>query len=359
MLIRSFLTFLAVLVFPVSVPPAFAESHPTPGQQVYDTFSVYWDNDILLGTDGDYTNGARFTWGSVFSGPDEAGLPGWSRPWFSLMPGNEVSQGRSVAISFGQSIYTPENIKSPEPDHSDRPYAGYAYLAASLANFSRDVKTAFELQVGVVGPLSFAEETQNFFHNMSGIDRAQGWDNQLENEPTLEIIGNRQWLLWHSAENRGFRSDFISHLGGQLGNVAILANLGGELRWGWHLPDRFAPGEIGEDGNEGPAYLPGILTLRNCYLFTGFDARLVFHDIFLDGNTFTDSQSVSSEPVVADFVAGISGQIGAIRLTGAYVHRTREFELQNRRQQYMVFSLTWSMLSRDRSRMFKNRQGTI
>lgn len=74
---------------------------------------------------------------------------------------------------------------------------------------------------------------------MSGISRARGWAYQLDNEPTVEIIGERQWLLLHAEEGQGFSFDFVPHLGGQFGSVAILANPEGELRWGWRLPKRF------------------------------------------------------------------------------------------------------------------------
>jgi hypothetical protein len=287
----------------------------------------------------------RFTWSTSSLAPDDPRLPAWSRPWFKHLPGSESGEARAVALSLGQSIYTPEKINRVAPDYNDRPYAGYLYLAASFNNRGPDLKTTFEFQLGVVGPLSFAEETQGFFHDMSGINRAQGWDNQLRNEPILEIIGERQWLLLHAEEDQEVSFDFIPHLGGQFGNVAIQANLGGELRWGWRLPHRFSTCTI-RSGCENTSADEGekiqtSFTLRNCYLFAGVDGRWVIRNIFLDGNTFTDSQSVTRVGLVAELMAGISVQFGVTRLTCAYVYRTREFDTQDRRQGFGAFSLAW------------------
>jgi hypothetical protein len=45
-----------------------------------------------------------------------------------------------------------------------------------------------ELDIGVVGPLSFAEEVQKGWHSMFGLHKPKGWDNQLENKPKLDLF---------------------------------------------------------------------------------------------------------------------------------------------------------------------------
>ena len=45
----------------------------------------------------------------------------------------------------------------------------------------------------------------------------------------------------------------------------------------------------------------------NWYLFAGLEGRAVFRNIFLDGNTFTDSHSVDSKHFVGDIQAGLAG----------------------------------------------------
>jgi hypothetical protein len=62
------------------------------------------------------------------------------------------------------------------------------------------------------------------------------------------------------------------------------------------------------------------------HFFTGVDGRAVLYDVFLDGNAFSDSHSVSSKPFVADIMAGIALNYKMYRLSYAYVLRTKEFK---------------------------------
>ncbi len=322
-----------------------AEAQRQPDQKVYDTLTVYWENDAFAGTDQDYTNGLRFTWSTPYRvDPDDARLPAWSRPWLEKLPGGNPGEGRAVSWSFGQSIYTPSDTRREGIDPVDRPYAGYSYLAADFHNRGPAVKTSWEFQVGVVGPLSFAEEFQNFTHDLLGNARVNGWDHQLKNEPILQVIGERHWLLLHSEGEQGLSFDLIPHLGGQLGNAFTLVNAGGELRFGWNLPRNLGTCPIRGGCESNSAFLdkqplPGF---SGCYLFLVTDGRWVIHNIFLDGNNFTDSSSVERVPFVADFMAGIAVQYGITRVTYSYVYRTREFKSQERQQLFGAFSFSWT-----------------
>lgn len=348
---------LLLLVFPLSMmtlpllasaSPLLAPAAEQDDAKIYDTFTIYWENDAFAGTDRDYTNGLRFTWSTPYHlDPDGSRLPDWSRPWFKKLPGGNPGEGRSVSLSFGHSIYTPLNTKNSELDVNDRPYGGYSYLAASFHSRSPEVKTSWEFQVGIVGPLSFAEEVQNWSHDLLGASRSEGWDHQLKNEPALEVICERHWLLAHADDELGLSFDAIPHLGGRLGNVSTYINLGGELRWGWQLPHNFGtcPIRAGCESNSvfsDDSPRPPRPGLTSWHIFAAVDGRAVFHDIFLDGNTFADSHSVKREFLVADFMTGVALQYGITRMTYSYVFRTKEFEAQKARQLFGALSFSWT-----------------
>lgn len=309
------------------------------------TLTLDWENDLLFGTDGEYSNGVRLTWSTTYR-PDQndQGLSKWEPGWLNKIPGGNHGAGRAVSLAIGQAIYTPANIKKSEPDSTDRPYAGYSYLAAALHYRNPAVKTTWEVQAGVVGPQAYAEQAQNFFHDWAGTNRAQGWDYQLNNEPTLELIGERQWLLLRQEAAQGFGFDLIPHFGGQFGSVAILANLGGEMRWGWRLPNRFGVctirGGCENDSGRNDENPPPGMALRSWYLFAGGDGRWVLRNIFLDGNNFTDSPSVERMPLVGEVLAGVTVQYWITQLTCAAVYRTKEFETQGRSKSFGSFSLS-------------------
>jgi hypothetical protein len=92
--------------------------------------------------------------------------------------------------------------------------------------------------------------------------------------------------------------------------VQTYANAGGTLRFGLNLPSDFGvqlarPGSVG--GSPTDDLDPRVALDRNFSLF-GFgtaDGRAVARDIFLDGNTFRTSRSVTKRPFVADLGAGI------------------------------------------------------
>jgi hypothetical protein len=77
------------------------------------------------------------------------------------------------------------------------------------------------------------------------------------------------------------------------------------------------------------------------YTFGAVSGRVVLRDIFLDGNTFTDSHSVDKEPLVADLCAGVCLVYGRFKVSYAQVVRTREFERQD--EHHTFGSLTLSV----------------
>ncbi len=63
--------------------------------------------------------------------------------------------------------------------------------------------------------------------------------------------------------------------------------------------------------------------------FAGAEGRALARNIFLDGNTFTDSPSVDSHAFVADFTAGAEVFTNAgSRLAVSVTKRTEEFHNQ-------------------------------
>jgi len=304
--------------------------------KTFDTFTLYWENDLFADTDRDYTNGFKLTWSTPFlTNREESRLPGWSYPILNRLPFvNDPTSSRAISISLGQNIFTAENTDTKELLVSQRPYAGYLYLAFGFHSQKGKRKDTWEIALGVVGPNSLAEKTQNEVHDITGSDRVEGWDNQLENEPTLEVICESKWRLFDAELGRGFRYDVIPHLGGGVGNVAIYANAGAEFRFGWNLPENFGscpirPGcetraahGMPTDSNYNPSRI-------GAHLFTAVNGMGVLHNIFLDGNTFRDSHDVDKKNFVGDLMAGFVISYHRYKFSYSYVYRTKEFKTQD------------------------------
>ncbi len=81
-------------------------------------------------------------------------------------------------------MFTPQDITLPDIQYNDRPYGGALYAIHSLQSIdtAKKVKITTELFLGVIGPISFAEESQTLVHQIIGSPKPEGWDNQVSND---------------------------------------------------------------------------------------------------------------------------------------------------------------------------------
>lgn len=293
------------------------------------TVSIYFENDLFTGTDRNYTNGVKL---SLIS-PDlksfvESGkLPNWSLSYVNRLPfvnNPDPDLTRRLEFSLGQNMYTPADISRFDLIADDRPYAGWTYFGTAFHSKSTRMMDTIELQLGMIGPDSYAEESQKAVHDLRDLQRPNGWDHQLKNEPGLAAIYERKWRLPAIKADNHFGFDAIAHLGCALGNVYTYANTGLEARLGWNLPEDFGASLIRPAGNTRFSTKKG----RGAYVFAAVNGRAVLRDIFLDGNTFADSHSVSKKPLVADLAGGVALYFKSYKLTWTQVLRTREFKEQ-------------------------------
>src|SRR5258706_9970717 len=137
------------------------------------------ENDsIVSSSDQHYTQGLRFA--ATWSDQEREVLPGI----FDLFASSGAPSGdiaREYSIFLGQSIFTPNHIGNPIPNPADRPYAGWLYSGFSLMQehrFGRSCCNAelenLDLEIGVVGPDSQAEEVQIGWHKIFDFRRPMG-----------------------------------------------------------------------------------------------------------------------------------------------------------------------------------------
>ena len=314
------------------------------------TFSLYFENDFFGDTDRYYTNGVKFSWISpdLSDYAESNKLPDWSIPYIRRLPFiNEPGFKRNIGLSMGQKMYTPTDISRNELIEDDRPYAGWAYFGITLHSKNEYRLNSMEIQLGIIGPESFAEQTQKFAHKVLGCQQPNGWDNQLKNEPGLVIAYERKWRLLQAGTVGGLAFDAIPHLGGTLGNVYTYANAGMEARLGWNIPKDFGTYLIRPAGDFNPPVstrelLPYGNRGFSLNIFAFVEGRAVLRDISLDGNTLTESHKVDKKHFVADVAVGVSLIIHRFKLTYARVLQTKEFKEQSDHQSFGSLSLSFS-----------------
>ncbi|MEQ9639100.1 MAG: lipid A deacylase LpxR family protein [Alphaproteobacteria bacterium] len=306
---RRLLAALAVVCLPIV--PAVAQTDDGIG-----TFVL--ENDLFTGRDDDYTNGIQI---GYLSGADL--VPIWVHDAAALLPFYNVKTTVRSTVTIGQAMYTPADIRLKDPPRDDRPYAGWLYTSIGLIAEDGDQLDQLQLSVGVVGPLSGAEQAQKFVHKVINSPRPSGWSKQLHNEPGVILTYQHSDRAFVSGEVVGFAFDATPHFGGAVGNVMTYANAGVTLRLGYHLPDDYGPPRI-QPSLPGNGYFEATDDV-GWYLFAGFDARLVARNIFLDGNTFGSSRSVDKRLVVGDAQVGAAITWRRFRLAYTHVFRTKEF----------------------------------
>jgi len=274
--------------------------------------SLKWENDAVDGTDKHYTQGARLDYFSA-----DNSLPNWLKNFSDALPaiGYDM-QAQKFGLGIAQEIYTPEDLTNPNLVIDDRPYAGWLYGRALLQRrgpgpVGSKVRETLRLDLGVIGPESLAEATQKEWHNKS----PEGWEHQLRTEIAFELNYRREYLGAFRMTDGPWGVDVIPHFGGSAGTVAIYADIGTTARLGYNMPNEFATGAS-------PAMWGG-------YFFVGVDGRAILRNIFLDGNTFVSSHSVRKEPVVGDFVAGMTFVFKAVEITVSHTIRAREFKSES------------------------------
>jgi lipid A 3-O-deacylase len=265
--------------------------------------------------------------------------PEWATDIFDAIRVRDFIEGGRIGFAIGHNIYTPEDTATSNLVTDDRPYAGWLSGAISLNAQRSDVRDTVELDVGVVGPAAFGRQVQNGFHDIIGVGHSNGWGHQLDNEQGVMLVAERQW---RTALSRpfGLELDVIPRLGGSLGNVMTFGAGGATFRLGQDLDVDFGPPMIHPS-------LSGFDALDkrsriSWYVFAGGQVRAVARDIFLDGNTFSDSHSVDKKHFVADAQLRVAVIYEGIRIALTQVLRTRAFEGQRQADRFGASSVSFN-----------------
>jgi hypothetical protein len=329
----------ALLLAPLSFARADGEAPPVEpvagGMNVAEQpgawrISGYWENDSRTlkpnnRTDRWYTNGVGLS--LSFRCDCAAAMTDW-------IPFGEAFDAKHRAIGFtaGQLMFTPEDIENPAPILSDRPYAGYLYGGVFLQRSDAHTLDHLELDLGVVGPSSLAENAQIFIHSVFDAIEPEGWDNQLHDEPAIQFYLRKKWRT----DAGGFKLNDIPPVQFQLipqvelavGSVYRHLSGGVLFRVGINLPDDFGPDRLTDVGS----FTEPLKPKGGGYVFVRAGGKVVEHNLFLEGNSSERSQHVDAQTLVGEVQVGFGLQFNykccALALNYSQTFVTKEFEDQ-------------------------------
>ncbi len=292
--------------------------------------SLYMENDSRMlkpngKTDRHYTHGGRIVY--LFQ-------PKWQwldrfGDWDAAQPDEPVDT--VVGWFLGQHIYTPDYASEPaRRSAEDRVFAGWLYGGMFAQRATDDLLEHLELNIGVIGPSSHAEQSQLCIHRWLHSDKPLGWENQLEDEPTVDVTWMRQQRLTDGWLAPTDKTDVIAEYGFTVGSVHRHALAGLTARYGFNLGKTFGPGRLS---------LPsGISALRKTdersgYVFARAGVKAVEHNRFLTG--------LSEEPLVGEFQVGIVYQYKKLEIGYSQTFLTQEYKQQDANDSYGALTVSW------------------
>jgi len=298
-------------------------------------FSLKVENNAFsAGEDGHYTNGIEGGW--AFEPADGH----WTRRFAEALPGWSADSLNGVAYRFGQQVYTPNDVSVRKLLENDRPYAGLLYGGVSLfKNVQNDgwrQADSLHLDVGIVGAASGAKAVQKSFHKLIASEEPEGWDNQLDNEPVVNLGYERAWVF--QQRFTGLEVEYGPSSGFALGNLYTFASSGVGVRLGEGLDRSFgipavAPAHGGQSSFQRDQRF-------SWYVFAKVEGRYMARNLLLDGNTFKDSHSVDRREWVGDAQLGVALTWNRWQLAYTYVWRSDEFEEQGSFDQFGSLTLS-------------------
>ncbi|RZT97772.1 lipid A deacylase LpxR family protein [Rivibacter subsaxonicus] len=268
------------------------------------------ENDVLTGSDNNYTNGIGVSWVS----PDIASYDKGSlvRRWgefLSFLPfvGNDGYRSYA-AWTVAQEMHTPDDIKLANPPLDDQPYAGVLYVDSTIYSKGERATHAWQLRVGVVGPASGAEQVQKGFHKAIGADRPMGWDTQMPNEPVVNLDYSGAYLLAQGDWGKSLSWRIVPVANAGLGTYFTGVGAGIYAEVGRNLVDALGGTALRQGFNVASTVGVGPVENWSISLSGGLAGYGVVHYLPLDGTVFRESRSVDSKPFVGMATIGLTAR---------------------------------------------------
>lgn len=266
-----------------------------------------WANDEFLGSDNQFTNGIFLQKNSALADSLEAtgGTPAFGKSLAAwLLPARDDLQYRE-AWTIAQNMQTPDQISRPDLILDDVPYVGMLGWANSFIAFNDRELTGFQTLVGLVGDLTLAEQAQDAAHAITGATNPEGWDNQLENEPLLNIYAMRKRKFY-----RNSWMDAAWNIDAALGNFFTLGQAALEFRFG-NRPAGFAPAPTPTGRNID--YDARIQSAGQTYFYASTIVRatgIVFAlprdgNLLRNDNPWTENNLLDTEQLLGQIVLGL------------------------------------------------------
>ncbi|WP_299808933.1 lipid A deacylase LpxR family protein [uncultured Shewanella sp.] len=250
-----------------------------------DQWHLSFDNDVVIGQDGDYSNGFVFGW-QALPQADFTQAP-WPFSWQQKLQFSSQSKTVQWGAKIYQRMWTPSEIEYDYPQPNDRPYAGLLELESFTGSYNETFAQKNWFSIGVIGPASGAQTMQEWVHRITPSTLPQGWQYQVENQLTLQLAYEADVLALRRDATDDSQWELSGYSHSMLGNFRSEANLGFTLRWGDDLAESF--GQLSSHAGHYGQFSATARTDGSWTVYARAQAGYRFNDLSIDGDVPYDS----------------------------------------------------------------------
>lgn len=226
-------------------------------------------------------------------------------------------------IRLGQYMYSPRSIYKNDEEMFDRPFAGYLFGEFGNTNFYTNQAVLKKyVQIGYVGPNSFANEVQSGTHRLFHYKAFEEWDYQIKN-----ILAIQTYAMFAKPFFSGIKSeriDFQWQSEAKLGTVFTSLSTGFVTRIGIK---KLVPLS---DSNFYGASLStaGRPVESEFYFYMAPSFNYQIYDATIEGSLFNDNSPVTFDirPFRFNGEAGLRYRTNNLNLSYAFVYRGKELK---------------------------------
>lgn len=226
-------------------------------------------------------------------------------------------------IRLGQYMYSPRFIYKNKKQMFDRPFAGYLFGEFGNTNFYTN-QAVFKkyIQLGYVGPNSFAEQVQSGTHQLFHYTAFEEWDYQIKNALSIQTYFMFSKPFLGSLNSKRF--DFQWQSEAKLGTIFTSLSTGFVSRIGIKklvplLDSNFYGASLKADASplESEFYF---------YMAPSFNYQI--YDATIQGSLFNDNSPVTFDirPFRFNGEAGLRYRTNNLNLSYAFVYRGKELK---------------------------------
>lgn len=232
---------------------------------------------------------------------------------------------RITEFRIGQYIYNPQSVRAANINVHDRPYAGYLFAEAGINTFyTSENVLKVNLQAGVVGPESYAEEIQETLHKVLGYPTVKGWQYQITTTPAVQL----QAVYSQKIFRETFKEKIDFHIQGEanIGTIWNSVSLGPMARISLRglLVPMYESALHGATLGQNRDYKQ-----RDLFLYINPSVQYQVYDATIEGSLFNDSSPVTFPLIPFRFNAEAGIKYRRDRWNFSYSVLYRSKELSN------------------------------